>query len=169
MNRKQALTHVFASLALGLVLAAGLNHNVFHPLNPIQNRPPQVVELLISAGTADKISRGIPAPADLPANMIFLTGDTLKVTNEDSIQHQLGPLVIPAGSSSSIVLKTAKTYSYLCTFQPTKYFGLDVRQPDTLATKLSTVLTSGLPLGVFIAMYGFVAFPKAERRPSPPS
>ena len=36
--------------------------------------------------------------------MSFVVGDTLVVKNEDSVEHQLGPLWIPAGSSASMPL-----------------------------------------------------------------
>ncbi len=45
------------------------------------------------------------------------------------VEHQLGPLWIPAGSSASMPLKPHQKYAFQCSFVPTKIFGLDVAEP----------------------------------------
>jgi hypothetical protein len=88
--------------------------------------------------------------------MTFVIGDTLLVKNEDTEDHELGPLWIPAGSSASLFLDAAASYAYNCSFQPGQSFGLDVYEPVTLSTRLYGILFSGIPLGVMIALYALV-------------
>ena len=73
-----------------------------------------------------------------------------------AVDHELGPLWIPAGTSASLPLNAVQSFAYGCSFQPDNYFGLDVREPLTLSTRLYGILFSGLPLGVLIALYTLV-------------
>jgi len=91
--------------------------------------------------------------------MKFVVGDTLVVRNEDITTHQLGPLVVPPGSSASLVLDQEQNYAFQCSFQPTKYLGLDVQEPLTITTRLTGVLFGGLPMGALMAVYSLVAWP----------
>src|SRR3990172_3879628 len=80
-------------------------------------RPPQEILLTIPAGTAEQLARGEKSPS-IPENMIFVVGDTLVVENNDSIDHKLGPLWIPANSSARLSLTQQESFAYECTFQP---------------------------------------------------
>ena len=85
--------------------------------------------------------------------MTFVVGDTLVVVNQDSVDHQLGPLWIPPGTSASLNLDTEQNYAFQCSFQPTKVFGLDVHEPVTPLTRLTGILFGGLPLGALLSVY----------------
>jgi hypothetical protein len=116
------------------------------------------VELIIPAGTADRIAKGEQNPS-IPANMVFVTGDTLVVKNQDVVDHRLGPLFIPSGTSASLTLGDANNYSYSCSFQASQVFGIDVQEPVTAATRLYGILFAGLPLGIMLGIYSFVIWP----------
>ena len=88
--------------------------------------------------------------------MTFVVGDTFVVVNQDEVDHQLGPLWIPPGTSASLNLDTEQNYAYECSFQSTKIFGLDVREPVTLGTRLTGIFFSGLPLGALFSVYSIL-------------
>ena len=120
-----------------------------------ENREPQRVELVIPAGTADKVADG-ETPPGIPEDMTFVVGDTFVVVNQDNVDHQLGPLWIPSGTSASLNLDTEENYVLDCSFQTTSIFGLDVRQPVTLGTRITGMLFAGFPLGALFAVYSIL-------------
>lgn len=118
----------------------------------------QRVELVIPAGTSDKIARG-EAVADIPTRMKFIEGDVLVVRNLDSVSHQLGPVWVPPESSGVLQIMEANQYSYTCTFEPSKIFGLEVLPRLTLSSRIQGVLAIALPSGVMLALYSFLVIP----------
>lgn len=146
-----AIKRILYSMLLGIVLGIILNEISFLFLRDTA-RAPRVVELVIPKGTADRVARG-EKPPTIPDSMNFVLGDTLLVKNEDTTDHELGPLWIPAGSSASLLLDTVQTYAYACSFQPGKYFGLEVHEALTFGTRVYGILYSGIPLGGLIALY----------------
>lgn len=144
---------MFIGLFVGLVIS-----EVSFVLLRESNRPPEVVALAIPPGTAKQVAQGI-APPSIPEEMTFVVGDTLLVENNDSTDHQLGPLWIPAGSTASMVLDSNQNFIFACSFQPSNYFGLDVREPVTLWTKVGGVVFAGVPLGAILALYSSIMWP----------
>ncbi len=148
------LQRIAFSIFLGLSLAAATTELSYQLLKR-ENRAPQRVELVIPAGTAEEIAQG-EAPPDIPRDMTFVVGDTLVIVNQDSTAHQLGPLWIPAGTSASLNLDSKQNYAMECSFQPTRIFGIDVREPVTLTTRLTGIFFAGLPLSALFATYSLV-------------
>jgi hypothetical protein len=142
------------SLLLGIIIGAALSELTFIFLRETA-RAPMTILLTIPAGTADQIARG-EQPAGIPGNMTFVVGDILEIKNEDLVEHQLGPVWIPAGASAQLELKTEENLAYECSFQARNYFGLDVHEPLTIWTRLYGILIAGVPLGLLIAVYSFV-------------
>ena len=91
--------------------------------------------------------------------MVFVLGDTLVVKNDDSVDHQLGPLWIPPKSNASLVLDTADRYAYSCSFQPSKYLGLNVKQATTWETRLVALGFAVPATTAFIFIYSLVLWP----------
>jgi hypothetical protein len=141
-------------MLVGLVIGAAISELSFMFLRETA-RPAQVIELVIPDGTAERVARG-ETPPTIPDSMAFVVGDTLLVKNNDSTDHELGPLWIPAGSSASLLLDAAQSYAFVCSFQPGKSFGLDVNEALTPSTRLYGILSSGLPLGGLIALYALI-------------
>lgn len=158
---KTIITRVLVSLLIGLLFGVALNEVTFFFLRETA-RTPQVIELVIPEGTAEKVARG-EAPPTIPDSMTFVIGDTLVVKNNDIKDHELGPLWIPAGSSASLSLDAAASYAYSCSFQPGQSFGLDVYEPLTLSTRLYGIFFSGVPLGVMIALYALIMPAKKKK------
>jgi len=148
----------------GLVVGIVTSEVTYFFLRGGESRAPQVIELIIPPGTAERVKNGQQEPS-LPGAMTFVVGDTLIVRNRDAAIHQLGPLLIPAGSSASLQLGTAQTLAATCTFQPDRYFDLEVQAPLTIQTRFLGVLQAGVPAGVLVILYGVFAFPSKKSEP----
>jgi hypothetical protein len=123
------------------------------------SRPPQTVELVIPAGTAAQVAAGERVEA-LPDEMIFVVGDTLLVTNQDSAAHELGPLFVPAGQSASMKLEVINPDPWVeCSFQPQAYFGLVVKEPITWEDRLQALLYGVPPTTMLLLVYSLAMYP----------
>ena len=151
---------ILVALALGLFIGMLISEVPFLFLRETARAPREVV-LVIPAGTAEQVARG-EQPPSIPANMTFVVGDRLVVNNQDSTDHKLGPLWIPANSSAQLSLDQEENLAYECTFQPGQYFGLDVRQPLTPSTRLYGIVYVAIPMAILIALYSFVATSKIK-------
>jgi len=143
---------------LGILVAIFINEFTFIFLKSEAGRAPKVIELKISSGTAARISKG-EVSSTIPENMVFVVGDTLIVNNEDVVDHKLGSLFIPSGTSASLTLNDANNFTYDCSFQPSRVFGINVQEPVTAVTRIYGILIAGIPLGMMFAMYSIVIWP----------
>lgn len=160
---KTLLIRFLLSIVLGVLAAGVISEIAFQFLGNTTSRAPQVVELVIPQGAAQKVAEG---EAVLPAEQVFVVGDTLVVHNEDNVTHTLGPLFIPAGSSASLKLSEPENLSYSCSFQPTKMFGLDVREPLTFGLRIQGILIAGVPMGFLFAVYSLILWPLKKKEKS---
>jgi hypothetical protein len=158
MSRNFVIKRILLSVVLGLLIGVMVSEIPFLFLRETARAPREII-LTIPAGTSDQIARGEQSPS-IPENMTFVVGDTLVVKNEDAVDHKLGPLWIPANSSAQISLDQEENLAYECSFQPGKYFGLDVRQPLTPRTRLYGIFYVALPMMILIALYSLVLTPK---------
>jgi hypothetical protein len=168
MRRAIIIRRIAVSMLVGLVIGVIVSELSFYLLNNGQTRPPKLVEIDIPAGTAVRVARG-EADTSLPASMTFVVGDTLLVRNLDTATHQLGPLLIPAGTSASMKLATEQGYSLLCSFEPSKYLQLTVLPPLTIATRIVGILEAGLNVGFLIAVYAVFAIPMKQKEKVAPA
>jgi len=156
---------ILSGVSLALIFVAS---EAFYRLQKESHeRAPQQVELLIPSGTAERVSRGETVPS-IPEEMVFIVGDVLVVKNEDTVNHQLGPLWIPANSSASLALDNANRYVESCSFQPTQYLGLDVRQATTLGTRLQALIVAGPGTIIFLFIYSLALFPLDKEKKAKP-
>lgn len=158
MSRNSLLKRILLSILFGLLIGVMVSEVPFLFLRETA-RPPREIVLSIPAGTSAQVARG-ERPPSIPENMTFVVGDTLVVRNEDSADHKLGPLWIPANSSAQLSLDQEENLAYECSFQPGKYLGLDVRQPLTPRTRLFGIFYVALPMAILFALYSFVGTPK---------
>ena len=154
MDTSTVVKRIVFSLLIGLLAGALISEIPFLFLQETA-RPAQEILLAIPAGTAEQIARG-EQPPSIPENMAFVVGDVLVVENQDSIDHKLGPLWIPANSSARLPLNREESLAFECTFQSDNYFGIDVHQPLTFGTRIYGITSVGLPLGILIALYSLV-------------
>ncbi len=127
----------------------------FTPDKEAAQREPQRINLVIPYGTAKQVEQGV-YNASLPVSLTFVEGDILVVKNEDNVAHQMGPLFVPAGTSSVLTLDTANSYSYNCSFKPDKTIGLTVLPRVTSGTRFMGMLAIGLPTGMMLAVYSYL-------------
>ena len=158
MPASRIVKRISISVVIGLVLGAILSEASYYFLKTGETRPPQVFVLEIPSGTAERLAQGQADPL-LPQSMVFVLGDSLQVNNRDSATHQLGPLVIPAHASATLLLNTVQDASYACSFQPDKRLGLTVQPSVSFGTRLFGILEAGLPMGIIFALYSVIAFP----------
>lgn len=155
----------FLLSVLGAFIFVGLvNEGAHLLLKEKTDRPPEIVEVSIPAGTAERISAGEADPT-IPSELIFVIGDTLLVTNEDDVPHELGPLWIPAGSSASLVMENANKYTLGCTFQPSRYLDFDVRSRTTATSRLQAFGLATPPTAMFFFLYSLLVFPLKSDEP----
>lgn len=160
MSRTLVIKKLLLSMLLGLLIGAAVSEIPFLFLRETARAPREII-LTIPAGTSEKVARG-EGPLSIPENMTFVVGDTLVVKNEDSADHKLGPLWIPANSSAQLSLDQEENLAYECSFQPGKYFGLDVREPLTPRTRIYGIFYVAFPMAILIALYSFVVTPKQK-------
>lgn len=146
-----SVKRIMLSFFLGMALGA-LITEVSYAFLKKENRAPMVVELTIPPGTADLIRAG-GSPPEIPRDMRFVVGDTLKVINRDGENHQLGPLWIPANSTANLKMETEENYVYECSFQSGSYMGVTIQEPVTWRTRVSGIFFAGFPLGMVFAVY----------------
>jgi hypothetical protein len=152
------IKRLLISMGLGLLIGVLTSEVPFLFLRDTARMPRQIV-LTIPAGTADQVARG-EQPPSIPQDMTFVVGDRLVVQNDDSVDHKLGPLWIPANSSAQLSMDQEESLAYECSFQPGNYFGLDIREPLTPATRIYGIVYVALPMAILIALYSFIFPPK---------
>jgi hypothetical protein len=159
--RKALFIRFLIAIGLGIIVAGLLSEFAFRFLGNTTSRSPKRIELVIPAGTAEKVAQG---EVVLPAEQIFVVGDTLVVYNEDKIAHTLGPLFIPSGASASLKLDTPENMVFACSFEPSQYFGLDVREALTLSTRIEGILIAGIPMGFLLSLYSLILLPLKPKK-----
>lgn len=148
-------------VAAGLVIGFGfgwlLSEVAFRALGETETvqREPRRVEIVIPYGTAEQVKLGVANPA-LPKDMVFVVGDLLIIKNEDIVDHQLGEVWIPSKTANVLSLDMADNFTYECSFQPSKYQGLDVRPRVTGNTRIQAILAIALPTGMMLAVYSYL-------------
>lgn len=160
MSRNSLLKRILLSIVFGLLIGVAVSEVPFLFLRETARAPREIV-LTIPAGTSAQVARG-EQPPSIPENMTFVVGDRLVVKNEDSIDHKLGPVWIPANSSAQLDLDREENLAFECSFQPGKYLGLDVREPLTPRTRLYGIFYVALPMAILFALYSLVLTPKKK-------
>jgi hypothetical protein len=152
---------IFGSMVVGVIFAGLVSEVAFRGLNNTSSRAPQTVQLVIPAGTSEKVASG---QVDLAQGMVFVVGDTLVLSNQDTVAHTLGPLFVPPGSSARMLLDKPENLAFACSFNSSKYFGLDVREALTLSTRLSGILLAGIPMGLLFSVYSVIVWPLKSKK-----
>jgi hypothetical protein len=155
---KPYLKRLGFTFLIALVFVLGFNEVTYRIQKEDTDRMPKTIEINIPAGTAERIAAG-EAVSSAPTEMKFVIGDKLVVVNEDTVDHQLGPLWIPAGRSASLNLDMAANLSYQCSFAEGNYLGLDVRKPTTIATRITAAALAVPTMTIFLFIYSLVAYP----------
>jgi hypothetical protein len=150
---------MLSMMVVGLVFGGLVSEISFLASSDLNDMKPHQVELVIPAGTAEKLKEG--KPLSIPDTMNFVEGDVLIVRNQDVVSHQLGPVWVPSQASGVLQIGKSNMYSYECSFTRSKVFGLDVQPPLTIWMRLQGLVSIGLPTGVMLALY-VLAMPRKE-------
>ncbi|HAD06692.1 MAG TPA: hypothetical protein DCE76_05980 [Anaerolineaceae bacterium] len=152
-----ALRRLWWSLLISSVFAFVVSEVSYQLVKDRSERPPQTVEILIPAGTAERIARGGEGPA-LP-EMRFVEGDTLLVRNLDEVSHQLGPLWVLPGSASRMTLDRPSQYTMECSFQQSRALGIDVLPRAKASDRVFGIVSIGFPTWILLWLYTLVVKP----------
>ena len=144
--------------AISLAFVWSISEVAFYFQKEDYERAPQEIQLVIPDGTAERVAAG-EAVTTIPDKMVFMIGDTLVVKNEDIVDHQLGPLWVPPKSSAKLVMEQAEKYAYSCSFQPSRYLGLDVKKPTTWTTRLTALGLATPATALFLFVYSLIIWP----------
>jgi hypothetical protein len=150
-------------LVISLALVLAINEGLYLLNKEEHDRAPQTMQLTIPQGTAELVANGDSVPT-IPEEMVFVEGDVLEVINQDTVDHQLGPIWVPPGATGSLVLEDANKYAYSCSFAPSRYLGIDVRQATTLGTRLTALGLATPPMVVILFIYSLLAFPVTAKQ-----
>jgi hypothetical protein len=144
--------------ALSVVIVIAFNEGSYFLLKDQNDRAPKTIQMIIPEGAAASVEAG-QNPIDLTEDMVFVVGDVLEVTNQDSLSHQLGPIWVPPGTTGRLVMENIGKFAYSCSFSTTQYLGLDIRQPTTLGTRLLALSFAAPTMTALIFIYSLAAFP----------
>jgi hypothetical protein len=152
------LQRIFILAIISAVLVLGFSELAYQIFGEDVSRRPTTIELNIPRGTSLRIENGEAIP-EIPEEMVFVVGDTLLVNNMDLVDHQLGPLWIPSGTSASLKMDQKQNVAYTCTFQSSRYLGLTIKEAITWKSRLGALAYAAPPTLVFLLVYSIVMFP----------
>lgn len=164
---RAALKRLGITFVISMIFAFAVAEISYQMVKNQSERAPRQIEILIPPGTADQIADGQPGPA-MP-DMRFAQGDQILVRNMDSVSHQLGPLWIPANSSSVLTLDRPSSYSLSCTFQASQSLDIEVVARAKASDRVLGILSIGLPTWVLVWLYTLIAIPMPPDPSRPPS
>ena len=149
---------LFISLIICLIFGFLISEASFQVLTQGEADSREEISITIPNGTAERIRNGYSVPS-IPENIVFYEGDRIVVNNEDTENHQLGPIWVPPGSQGVLNLQNSDNYSLTCTFQPGKMMGIEVRPKITSYVRFQGILAIGLPTGVLGFLFSLIIFP----------
>jgi hypothetical protein len=162
MRLKPYLVRLGIVLGISLLFVVLFNEVAFILQKDQNDRAPETIEIVIPPGTSQKLEEGVEV-VSLPSDMVFVLGDTLTVRNEDSTDHQLGPIWVPPGTNGSLVLNRADKLAYSCSFQNSRYLDLDVREPTTINTRLIGIGVAAPTLAALLFVYSIAIWPVKKK------
>ncbi|HUF39758.1 MAG TPA: hypothetical protein VMN57_14635 [Anaerolineales bacterium] len=168
MRTENAIIHPavrrFLLILLGSVLVVWLGSELaFDAIKGRFERRPEEIALTIPSGAAVRVAAGHEEPG-IPAELDFVVGDTLVVYNDDDVAHELGPLFIPAGASARLVMESANVFQYDCSFRPSSYLGLTVREVATTNVRLIAIAYVSPATAIIIFLYSLAVKPIEDRK-----
>ncbi len=81
--------------------------------NGASDKASKVVEIVIPAGTQDKLNRGELVDV-MPAELTFRVGDIIRIRNDDTADQYAGPYLVQAGQQFELKFGAPGRYGGLC-------------------------------------------------------
>lgn len=157
---RAAFIRLGLTFVISAVFAFGISEISYQLVKDQGDRLPREVEILIPAGTAQRIANGEAGP--LLPEMKFVEGDQIIVRNQDEVSHQLGPIWVPPQTSSVMVLDRPNQYTLECSFQAGKSLDLDVLPRAKNSDRVLGIFSVGAPTWILAWLYSLVAIPLPE-------
>ncbi|MGK2964548.1 MAG: hypothetical protein ACSLFM_02965 [Tepidiformaceae bacterium] len=133
-------------VAVCTIIAAGLGAIWWALLDPA---PEFIDELVIPAGTADRVAAGEPAPF-IPSALSLGPGRELRIRNEDRVAHSVGTAELPPGAIAVLTAPDGDG-AFSCTIHPGGSIGYTVTgRAGILPTIAWPALLLGIPAGLLI-------------------
>jgi hypothetical protein len=76
--------------------------------------PHRVREIVVPAGTLDRLNGG-ESVVLMPSVLRFRVGDTLRIRNEDVVEHLVGPYTVAAGRTVELRYGSPGRFEGMCT------------------------------------------------------
>lgn len=156
--RKRLFIRFLISFGIAALFGIVISEGAFQLTAGDEGRNPQVHEIIVPAGTAERVEQGLPIPS-IPESMIFYEGDEIVVVNQDVTSHQLGPIWVPPGTSGKLSLDKPIQYDLACTFQPSNTLGLEVRSRLTAGIRVQGIIAIGIPSAILLWLFSMIIFP----------
>jgi len=83
---------------------------------------------VISPGTQEALNKGEKVPNQLPLNLDLQVGDTLEVTNNDSVAHTYTFLILRPGETGRYTFHNAGVFTAACTVGEHEEVTITVRE-----------------------------------------
>lgn len=158
---RAVLIRLLVTLLVSMIFGFAVSEITYRLSRNEAERIPEVLTIVIPAGTAEQISRG-QADLEMP-EMKFVEGDQIVVVNQDLVSHQLGPLWVPPNTTSSLTLDRPSQYNMACSFQAAETLVIDVQPRARISDRVVGALAIGLPTWGLLALYALVAAPLPAR------
>ncbi len=156
--RKQLFVRFLISFGIAVLFGILISEGSFQLMAGDEGRDPQVYEIIVPEGTAERVEQGLPVPS-IPESMVFYEGDEIVVVNQDVTSHQLGPIWVPSGTSGKLSLDKPIHYDLACTFQPSNTLGLEVRSRLTTGIRVQGIIAIGIPSAVLLWLFSVIIYP----------
>ncbi len=160
-KKKPYLVRLAIVFGISLVFVVAFNEITYAMQREPYDRQPEIVQVIIPHGTAERMKAGEPEPT-IPEDLVFVVGDVLEVVNQDEVSHQLGPMWVPAGATGTLGMDEPTTMSYSCSFQVDESIDIDVRQATTWGTRLIGITLAVPTMAALIYLYSLAAVPIRE-------
>jgi len=108
------------------------------------------LEVVIPEGTAAAVAQGRPAPF-VPRTLSLPKGGSLRVINNDLVEHDVGGYQVPAGRTATFQAPAAEGGTLTCTIHPSGYLSLNLTERPALPSTILPTLLLGLPAGIALA------------------
>lgn len=90
-------------------------------------REPETVEILVPAGTQDRLGAGEEVVI-MPAELRFRVGDTLVIRNEDRVAQTVGPYLVMAGETVELTYGRPGRYEGMCPLSEGETYLIEVTE-----------------------------------------
>lgn len=116
---------IFLAVVVPIVLIIG-GVMVWIAVNGDQPREPVTIEIVVPAGTQDRMDAGEKVVV-MPTRLEFRVGDMIHIVNEDDVRQSVGPYVLDAGKDMILQYGAPGVYEGYCPLSEGERYEIVVR------------------------------------------